>query len=232
MRKLLCFALMLFGAPLAAEERTAILYDVHLIGAKIGEITIVGQQANGQYVARSKFRTTGIVSALKQMRGDVSVNGRVSDGGHTPGQYSETINDGRRFTDVTVRFGGQEPILTSGDPDSSAAPADTSALRNALDPLTALYLILRDQPQDSLCRFKRDIYDGHRHARLLLGSPRKDKQNMTCSGEYRRLAGYSSSEKKERRTPFTVFYKQDAESMLATRINIKTKYGNAVLLRR
>ncbi|WP_172982762.1 DUF3108 domain-containing protein [Roseovarius bejariae] len=232
MRKLLCLALVLFGVPLAAEERTAILYDVHLIGAKIGEITIVGQQANGQYVARSQFKTTGIVSALKQMHGDVSVNGRVSADDHTPGHYSETINDGRRFTDVKVRFGGSEPRLLSGDPDSSAPPADTSTLRNALDPLTALYLILRDQPQDGLCRFKRDIYDGHRHARLLLGSPRKGKQRVTCSGEYRRLEGYSKSEKKERNIPFTVLYTQDAEAMSATRIDIKTKYGKAILLRR
>jgi hypothetical protein len=232
MRKFLVLAFIASACPLLAQEKTAILYDVHLIGAKIGEITIAGQQANGQYVARSQFRTTGLVSALKHMHGDVAVNGRVAGDTHTPGQYSETINDGKRFTDVRVRFQGKAPKLIAGDPDSRAAPADTSGLPDALDPLTALYLILRDQPRDALCQFRREIYDGHRHARLSLGSPRQKGTRVTCAGEYRRINGYSSSDQKERRVPFTVLYDGDEGEMLATRVDIQTKYGKAVLLRR
>ncbi|WP_306151890.1 DUF3108 domain-containing protein [Roseovarius sp. MMSF_3281] len=232
MRKCLGLVLWMLAAPVAAQEKTAILYDVHLIGAKIGEVTIAGTQANGSYAARSRFRTTGIVKALKRMRGDVSVKGRVAGQDHTPGQYSETINDGKRFTDVKVRFEGKPPRLISGDPDSHATPADTSGLRNALDPLTALYLILRDQPRDGLCRFRRDVYDGHRHARLSLGSPRPKQDRVTCAGEYRRLSGYTASERKERRIPFTVHYEAKSGDMLATRVDIQTKYGKAVLLRR
>ncbi|WP_294619487.1 DUF3108 domain-containing protein [uncultured Roseovarius sp.] len=231
-RKCLGLVLWMLAAPVASQEKTAILYDVHLIGAKIGEVTIAGNQANGRYAARSQFRTTGVVKALKRMHGDVSVKGRVAGISHTPGQYSETINDGKRFTDVKVRFEGKPPKLISGDPDSRAAPAETNGLSNALDPLTALYLILRDQPRKELCQFRREIYDGHRHARLSLGSPREKQKRVTCAGEYRRIAGYSSSEKKERRIPFTVLYEAKAGEMLATRVDIQTKYGKAVLLRR
>lgn len=232
MRKCLILAFIACAGPLMAQEKTAILFDVHLIGAKIGEITIAGQQSNGQYAAHSKFKTTGVVKALKRMHGDVSVKGRVAGMNHTPGQYSETINDGKRFTDVKVRFEGKPPKLISGDPDSRAAPAETNGLRDALDPLTALYLILRDQSRDGLCTFRRDIYDGHRHARLSLGSPRVKQGRVTCAGEYRRISGYSSSEKKERRIPFTVLYEAKSGDMLATRVDIQTKYGKAVLLRR
>ena len=232
MRKYLGLVLWMLAAPVASQEKTAILYDVHLIGAKIGEVTIAGNQANGNYAARSQFRTTGVVKALKDMRGDVSVKGRVTGQDHTPGNYSETINDGKRFTDVKVRFEGKAPKLISGDPDSRAAPAETSGLRDALDPLTALYLILRDQPREALCKFRREIYDGHRHARLSLGSPRARNDRVTCAGEYRRLSGYTASEKKERRIPFTVLYEAKAGAMLATRVDIQTKYGKAVLLRR
>lgn len=232
MKKLLCLVLLTVGAPLAAQEKTSILFDVHMIGAKIGEIAIAGQQANGQYAARSKFKTTGVVSALKRMHGDLSVNGRVSPDRHTPGQYSEIIDDGRRSTDVKVRFGGGVPKLVAGNPDSSAPPADTGRLRNALDPLTALFLILRDQPRDGLCRFHSDIYDGHRHARLLLGNRNAGQESIACAGEYRRIAGYSASDKKEGHVPFRVLYEAKAGTMRATRIDIQTKYGKAVLLRR
>jgi hypothetical protein len=232
MRKYLGIVLWMLAAPVAAQEKTAIFYDVRLIGAKIGEITIAGDQANGRYAARSQFRTTGVVKALKDMHGDVSVKGEVTGQDHTPGQYSETINDGKRFTDVKVRFDGKPPKLISGDPDSRAAPADTSNLRSALDPMTALYLILRNQPRDGLCQFKSDVFDGHRHARLSLGSPRPKQDRVTCAGEYRRLSGYTSSEKKERRIPFRVLYKADEGEMLATRVDIQTKYGKAVLIRR
>jgi len=232
MRMLICLAFVLVGTALAAQEKTRMLFDVHLIGAKIGEISIAGRQVNGQYAARSQFKTTGVVSALKRMHGDVSVNGRVSANQHTPGQYSEAINDGRRSTNVKVRFGGGEPRLISGDPDSSAAPADTRKLRDALDPLTALFLILKDQPSDDLCRFRSDVYDGHRHARLSLGHRKAGQKTIACSGEYRRISGYSASDKKEGRVPFQVFYKASAGSMHATRVDIQTKYGKAVLLRR
>jgi hypothetical protein len=218
--------------PLAAQETTAILFDVHLIGAKIGEISIAGRQSNGQYAARSRFKTTGVVSALKRMHGDVSVNGRVAANWHTPGQYSEVIDDGRRSTNVTVRFGGGVPKLVSGDPDSRAAPADPGRLDGALDPLTALFLILKDQPSSGLCTFRRDIYDGHRHARLSLGNRKPGAESVACSGEYRRIAGYSASDKKEGRVPFRVLYKATAGIMRATRVDIQTKYGKAVLLRR
>ena len=232
MRKCLGIVLLMLAAPVAAQEKTAILYDVHLIGAKIGEITIAGNQRNGRYAARSQFRTTGIVKALKNMRGDIAVKGHVTGQNHTPGQYSETINDGKRFTDVKVRFDGQAPKLISGNPDSNAAPAETRALQDALDPLTALYLILRDQPRKGLCKFRRDVYDGHRHARLSIGSPRATQDRVTCAGEYRRLSGYTASEKKERRIPFTVLYEAKFGNMMATRVDIQTKYGKAVLLRR
>src|SRR6056297_4056212 len=132
MRMLLCLAFVLVGTALAAQEKTRMLFDVHLIGAKIGEISIAGRQVNGHYSARSRFKTTGLVSALKRMHGDVSVNGRVTANRHRPGQYSEVINDGRRSTDVTVRFGGGAPKLVSGDPDSRAAPADPGKLQGAL----------------------------------------------------------------------------------------------------
>lgn len=232
MRMFLISALVLLCTPLAAQEKTSILFDVHLIGAKIGEISIASRQSNGQYAARSRFKTTGLVSALKRMHGDVSVNGRVAANRHMPRQYSEVINDGRRSTDVTVRFGDGAPKLISGDPDSRAAPADPHQLQGALDPLTALFLILKDQPSNDLCTFRRDIYDGHRHARLSLGNRKPGAESVACSGEYRRIAGYSASDKKEGRVPFRVLYKAKAGTMQATRVDIQTKYGKAVLLRR
>lgn len=232
MRSVLCFLICLLGSPLTAQEITTQLYDVQLIGAKIGEISISGTRQNDRYTARSHFTTTGVVGMLKRLHANLSVNGRITEGAPFPDDYAEAIDNGRRVTNVKVRFGGNAPKLVSGETGSSAAPADTSALLDALDPLTALYILLRDQPAGTLCTFRSNIFDGHRHARIALDTPDRTGEKIACSGDYRRIAGYSSSEKKRDRIPITIEYEPAGAVMRASRIQVNTRFGRAVMLRR
>lgn len=225
-------ACLAWACPAASDQRWSATYDVQLLGAKIGEISFAGTQRNGGYAARSRFRTTGLVAGLKRMHADVSVTGRTSGAKLTPFEYSEAIDNGRRVTNVKVRFAGQAPRLVAGETGSSAPPADTSGLHRALDPLTALYTLLRDRESSETCPFVADIYDGHRHARLELTARQTTENGFSCSGHYRRISGYSSAEKTSRRVPITVNYVPEAGRLRALRISVRTKYGKALLVRR
>ncbi|KZY40878.1 hypothetical protein A3731_12485 [Roseovarius sp. HI0049] len=223
--------LVLLAMPAQADP-SSMRFEVRLLGLKAGVIEIGANVTDSAYAARTQFRTAGVVGALKQVRADVSVQGRVAGGALKPRTYTEAIDDGSRVTNVKVQFSPGRPRLISGDTGSSAPPADTSTLTDAIDPLTLLYVALRDQPRDEVCRFEADVFDGHRHAVISLKGRRSDGSNITCNGSYRRVAGYSDSEREKRNVSITVTYVPAGEVMRAERVAFDTKLGPAVMDRR
>lgn len=230
MRLVLMALITLMALPLKAEEQTNMRYDVRLLGARVGVMTIAATEKNGYYAARSRFSTAGIVGALKSLSADVSVQGRVAGSMLRPQAYSEEIHDGSRVSNVKVRFWPGTPRLMEGDPGSDAPPARPASLGAALDPLTVLYAALRDQPRDTLCRFSADVFDGHRLARLALTQPAPQGERVTCHGFYRRLEGYGD-ERQNRNVPVSVEYEPAGGEMRAARVRVETKYGPAVMYR-
>ena len=166
MRLIMASLLVLWATPLWADSASSMRFDVRLLGLRAGTIEIAANVTKKAYAARSRFRTAGVMAILKKVRADISVNGRVARGQFRPHAYAESIDDGRRVTNVEVQFHPGQPRLVSGDVGSSAPPADMSRLTNAIDPLTLLYVVLHDQPRDELCKFEADLFDGHRHAIL------------------------------------------------------------------
>ncbi|WP_422033148.1 DUF3108 domain-containing protein [Roseovarius sp.] len=225
------FLALLAGAAQAADQ-SSMRFEVRLLGLKAGMIEIAANVTDRAYAARTQFRTAGVVGALKQVRADVSVQGRVAGGALKPQTYSEAIDDGSRVTNVKVQFAPGKPRLLSGDTGSSAPPADTSNLTNAIDPLTLLYVALRDQPRAEVCRFEADVFDGHRHARITLTGRQPSGDIITCNGSYRRVSGYSDRERENRNVSISVVYVPAGDVMRAERVAFDTKLGPAVMDRR
>jgi hypothetical protein len=233
LRILLPFLAAAFCAASAlAQDQWAAVYDVRLLGATVGQMSVAGNETAGRYSARSRFATVGVVGALKRVRFDLNAKGRISGHRYAPQSYAENIDDGWRVSQMSVGFPGGVPKLLSGTSGSDAPPADTSGLKGALDPLTALYAALRDQPPGALCRLDADIFDGHRHARFGLTGRRTEGETVTCHGEYRRIAGYSSSDKRKQRYKVAVRYEPHGALMRATEVEVQTMYGNVLLHRR
>jgi hypothetical protein len=118
----------------AAEQHEVLRYDVRLLGARVGVITIAATERGSAYAARSQFATAGLVGALKKMSADVSVQGLIRNGELAPRDYAEEINDGDRYTKVKVRFAPGTPTLVRAIPGSSAPPARASSLRQRARP--------------------------------------------------------------------------------------------------
>ncbi|MEM6589304.1 MAG: DUF3108 domain-containing protein [Pseudomonadota bacterium] len=233
LRRLRLAALMVCcGVPVWAEQ-SSMSFDVRLLGARVGIFSIATNTSGGGYAARSRFTTVGLVGALKRMEADVTVQGRVTGGQMQPVNYVEAIDDGTRLTDVVVKFAPGTPRLVSGDTGSSAPPATGAALNSAIDPLTGVYILLRDQnPSDVTCNFAAHIYDGHRLAQIQLNRAEARSDGKTCHGTYQRVSGYSSSERRSRVLPLAIDYVAHGGTLRADQIRVDTRYGPAVVKRR
>ncbi|MEL7281602.1 MAG: DUF3108 domain-containing protein [Pseudomonadota bacterium] len=233
MKRLWLAALMVCVAVPSLAEQSSMSFDVRLLGARVGIFSIAANESRGGYSARSKFTTVGLVGALKRMEADVTVQGRVAGGRMMPVNYNEAIDDGTRVTDVVVKFAPGLPRLVSGDTGSKAAPATGSALSGALDPLTGVYVLLKDQdPSDVTCKFSANIYDGHRLARIDLIRAETRGDGKTCHGTYRRVSGYSSSESRSKVVPLAIDYVPHDDRLRAAQVRVETRYGPAVVKRR
>lgn len=232
MRVVIALVLALLAAPPALADQSSMRFDVRLLGLRAGMLEIAANVSKTAYAARSQFRTAGVVGTLKRLSADVSVQGLVAGDRLRPRDYAEAIDNGQRMTNVRVRFSPGQPRLISGQTGSSAPPADTSRLGDALDPLTLLYLTLRDQPRDEVCRFQADVFDGHRHAVVTLKQLRAEGDAIICNGAYRRVAGYSDSERQNRDVAIAVTYVPAGAVMRAARVAFDTRLGPAVMDRR
>lgn len=233
MQKLfLACMIALLSTPLLAADQDVMRYDVRLLGARIGVLTIATTQSPQSYASRSRFSTVGFVGAIRSMEADVSVQGKMASGDMRPVTYTEAIDDGSRVTDVAVRFAPGTPRLVSGDTGSKAPPADAASLNRAIDPLTGLYLLLRDQPPGLACDFVADIFDGHRLARIALNREEKRGTGLICHGSYQRLSGYTNSERRSKNAPFSIEYAPLENGYRAKIVRVDTRYGSAVIKRK
>jgi PAS domain-containing protein len=221
------------GATAALADSMQARYDVRLIGAKVGEMAMASTETASAYSTRARFATTGPLSALKQASFDLSAKGRKSGNRLVPTRYSEVTSEGRRSTNLKISFSGGVATQVSGDTGSSAPAVNPRSLPGAYDPLTALYAALRDQAPNQLCSLDADVYDGHRHARLSLTNRKVlDGGRVQCSGQYRRIAGYSQRELRHRTAPVSVIYAPQGSNMRAETVVVRTRYGKVSMHRR
>lgn len=220
------------ASSVAASETQQARYDVRLLGAKLGEMVMASAESATRYSVRSRFRATGAMAALTNAKFDVSAKGRIKGQRLIPQSYSEVTAEGDHATNVQITYSGGMATRISGDTGSKAPPVDPAHVRGALDPLTALYTALRDQPVDRACRLDADVFDGQRHARLSLTQRTAVQGGVECAGQYRRIAGYSSKSRKNRTIPISVRYTAQGQTLRAELVTVRTRYGKVTLHRR
>jgi hypothetical protein len=100
--------------------------------------------------------------------------------------------------------------------------------------LTALYAILRDVDAGQECKVSLKMYDGRYVSSIAISNPNKQGESVTCSGKYRRIAGFKAEEMAERTTfPFTLTYQPVGDGrMRVTEVAMESIYGKAAMKRR
>ena len=223
--------------PAAADQTDRIVFDVMLKGIRAGELAINGRIEGNRYGANGTLQTSGLVGMLRKLRYDATSSGAVSGARFTPFRYTEKANTPSRQSENVIVYKGGVPVSVSSNPPRAARERDVdpAAQGGTLDPLTALYAVLRDVDPTEACRLDVRMYDGARRSQVKLSAPKPMAGGgVTCTGEYRRLAGFSDKDMAERtRFPFTLVYEPTGEGRLqVARVVTATVYGNGVLKRR
>lgn len=226
--------LPLFGvAPVQAADTDA-LFDVQAWGVKIGEFRISGQDRASSYTVNSKFETIGIVKQLGRIWFTMSARGQKSGGSFTPTQYTERVQTGRRKSSAQIDYTSGIPLLTGGKLGTEDAEVlDAAAQTDTVDPLTAMFVALRDQPRSGLCKLNQPIFDGARRTIAFMTGRKNDGDKVICTGQFRRLGGYSAKQLRQGRdSSFELTYVPAGFVMRVQEARVTSSRGTAVLTRR
>ncbi len=220
----------------AAQTRDAGTFDILLLGVKAGELHFAGRVENDRYTASGLLRSTGLLSIVREVSFEATAEGRARGGRLMPTRYTENTDTGSRVSKAEMAFVGSTPQVKRYEPSRDPRPEDVdpSTQAGALDPMTALYAVLRDVPRDSACQLNVPMFDGRRASRVQMSPDRSEADSIDCTGAYVRVAGFSAEDMAERRVfPFTLRYARgDAGLWRVVRVEFQTLYGKARLIRR
>lgn len=228
-------AMTVMAGPSRAEQAQ---FDFVLKGITAGSLTWNGEgQPGGGYAVAGRLQTTGLAALLKKVRYDAQSRGRITTKGtYLPQSYTEDADTGRRQSQVSMVWRDGAPTIKSYNPPRDPRPydVDPATQKGAVDPLTAMFASLRDVKAGEECRVSVNMFDGRRASRLSLSAPKANGDKVTCSGEYRRVAGFSPEDMAEKtRFPFTLTYEPAGNGMMrVVEVATDTLYGKARLVRR
>jgi hypothetical protein len=228
------FALALTPAH-AQQMRQDARFDVEIRGLKVGVLSFAGVENGGSYAVSGTMQSTGLAGAVRKMRYDAKVTGRINGSGFAPARYEQSGGSGSRYTEEVVVWQAGLPKIEKREPPREARPtdADPAQQRGTVDTLTALYATLRDVAPGQECKSSVIMYDGRYRMQLKIAAAKADGAAVSCSGEYVRLAGFSPEDMAERtRFPFTLRYEPSGDRMRVTEVAMTSLWGKARLVRR
>jgi uncharacterized protein DUF3108 len=233
----LAVALTLSGArPVDAGDQTGVVaYTVSAFGFRVGTLKMSSHQDTSKYNVEARFRTTGLTRLLRDMGFVMTANGRRAGSAFSPLRYSEEVNTGQRTSSAQMRYVSGVPILSGGKVSDGESPVlDPSGQGDTIDPLTALYLVLREQPAESLCQIDQPMFDGARRSQVRLEGKTTHRETVICDGYFQRIAGYSAADLADRRkVAFRVTYSPGPNGVMQARdVRLQTTYGQIALTRR
>ena len=220
--------------PANAQEQ--IRFDILLGSIKAGELEIAASEGAGRYALKGRMRSTGLVAAIRKVRYDASTTGRLSGGRYVPSQYSEVTHSGKAQNSAEMAYRSGVPQVKVYTPPRAPEPTDVdpSTQGGSLDPLTALYAVLRAVPENAACAAQFRTFDGKRVAQMQVSKASASADQIVCNGVYRRIAGYDAEELAERRQfPFTLYYTPGENGLWrVSRMELQTLYGKARMIRK
>lgn len=223
---------LLLALPSVSQASEAQLWSVHAFGVKIGELRVGMSDSASAYKGSGSFTTTGLAGVLKRIRFTIAAAGTKRGTLMMPDAYSGFIDTGKRVSETKLRFEGNLPVKTAGDQEPET-PISDAAKRGALDPMSMMWLTIRDQTDATLCSVNQTQYDGTRLVRITLQTRKGDANEVTCAGTYDRVGGYSAEELAELKTsPLSITYTRAGDIWRASEIQLTSRHGKAKLRRR
>ncbi len=234
MRQILGLVLSLFAAlPVTAQVQDQTAFDVRFRGLTVAEIRVAARETDTAYAVAGRVEATGLVAVFARVRLHLAAQGHRAGPAHVPVAYSEDIDTGQRQSQVSLSWAGPIATVLEQSPPPGPGHVSPDDAAGAIDPLTALWRIMRSRPQTPTCDEAMSVYDGVRQSELRLFAPVASDRGMTCSGQYSRVAGFTPDEMNERRHfPFTAHYSRTDSGWLLTEVQTASLLGPIRIVRR
>jgi hypothetical protein len=228
----LALAAALFGAA-APVSATDGVFNLYISGVRAGEMTLATALDGDRYRTTSRISTAGLIGAVARFGFSGEATGRVTGNGAVkPSRFvaHSSSSQGDRQTDVA--FGNSGPTRVTITPPRRRLP-DLDQQTGTIDPLSASFLLLRDNEEGEICDKRLDVFDGSRRSLIVLDKPVPAERGFTCAGTYERIEGEAHSLSSQREYPFKLVFLRNGDGTLRIeRIETRTRFGLAVVERR
>lgn len=230
----LCTALP--GAALAERIEDKATFDVVIRGISAAALGFSAVQDGKRYAVSGLLKSAGIAAMFRKISYSGTAKGAVSGTQYTPFSYVEKSDNGKKQSTSKMTYSRGVPSAVQYSParEGRDKDVDPATQGGTVDTLTALYAILRDVDAGQECKVSLKMYDGRYVSSIAISNPKKQGESVTCSGKYRRIAGFKAEEMAERTTfPFTLTYQPVGDGrMRVTEVAMESIYGKAAMKRR
>ncbi|SEN20990.1 Protein of unknown function [Pseudorhodobacter antarcticus] len=227
---------MLPAAAHAQRMEDKAVFDVVIRGISAASLSFSGVQDGNRYAVSGVLKSAGLAALLRKISYTATVKGTVNGARYIPSSYVEQADTGKKKSSSTMTYTRGVPRAVQYTPprEGRDREIDPASQGGTVDTLTALYAILRDVDMGQECRVNLPMYDGRYVSSIVLSKPVKSGDSVTCSGQYKRIAGFKPAEMAERTTfPFTLTYRAAGNGrMRVTEVALDSIYGKAAMKRR
>lgn len=228
-----CFLLVFNLTEYSYGKTQQHIFDVYILGLKLGRLNYAVEYKNNSYSAAGNLRSTGVFSAIAKYSFEASSQGKIERGVFKPTYYSERSDTGRRKEQKILRYFDHGIELET---KKTAKPywQDPNQQMDALDPMSAIIFILRDQTEANVCKQNFAMFDGIRRVGIKFVEGEETTEGyLRCKGIYTRVGGYSAKELKDGTNfPFYVSYQIKSDDYRVISFQMTTTRGRAKFVRR
>ena len=228
-----CFLLVFNLTEYSYGKTQQHIFDVYILGLKLGRLNYAVEYKNNSYSAAGNLRSTGVFSAIAKYSFEASSQGKIERGVFKPTFYSERSDTGRRKEQKILRYFDHGIELET---KKTAKPywQDPNQQMDALDPMSAIIFILRDQTEANVCKQNFAMFDGIGRVGIKFVEGEETTEGyLRCKGIYTRVGGYSAKELKDGTNfPFYVSYQIKSDDYRVISFQMTTTRGRAKFVRR
>jgi hypothetical protein len=206
-------------AALETESSLGVAYTISFWGIPFGHTDFDSKFRQETYSTSSHFETSGIVSVFWQAKIEASSSGQVAEHALAPAVYDSFYQRGTTNKErVKVTFTGDDPKVEADPPyDLTQNPVSTAQKKEALDPLSAVTLILAGIKADSTnpCGTVAPVFDGRRRYNIEFTYVKDEKPDIDtalgkgkahlCEMRYHQIAGFKPKIMKEGKSFPTIY---------------------------
>ncbi|HEY3638206.1 MAG TPA: DUF3108 domain-containing protein [Rhizomicrobium sp.] len=198
------------AAPPVPSGAATLAYSIAFWSIPFGQTSYQLRFADGGYSASSHFETSGIVSLFWQAIIDASASGHLAGVSLAPKQYDSFYRRGEAKKERVLVTFDKSAVTTTADPpyDMTKYPVSDAQKREALDPMSAIALVLAGLTADhgNPCGTVAPVFDGRRRYNIEFAYEHDEPVSLgaiyngtahLCRLHYKQIAGFKPKILKE-----------------------------------